>query len=163
MKIVKKIDENWKHHVNHAAVKLNRAISLLFKIRNFVNVNTLKTIYYAIFDSHIDYMVCARKLKTVNRVFTLHKEALRIISFQPIQALCLKSTIYLNLETKFKLKRYSWSVNTSIMYYHQFLTTGTHTVLMYIMVTQIPPLLLNYSNPHSKQSYIEKIYNNTCS
>ena len=83
MKIVKKIDESWKHHVHDAAVKLNRAISLLFKIRNFVNVNTLKTIYYAIFDSHIDYMVWAQNLKTVNRVFTLHKKALGIISFQP--------------------------------------------------------------------------------
>ena len=46
---------NWKHHVSDIAIKLNRADALLFKIRNFININTLKTIYYAIFDSHINY------------------------------------------------------------------------------------------------------------
>ena len=38
---------NWKHHVSDIAIKLNRANALLFKIRNFVNVNTSKIIYYA--------------------------------------------------------------------------------------------------------------------
>ena len=37
---------NWKHHVSDIAIKLNRANALLFKIRNFVNVNTSKIIYY---------------------------------------------------------------------------------------------------------------------
>ena len=35
---------SWKHHVTDIAIKLNRAIVLLFNIRNFVNVNTLKTL-----------------------------------------------------------------------------------------------------------------------
>ena len=46
---------NCKHHVSDVAIKLNRENALPFKIRNFVNVNTSKTIYYAIFDSHINY------------------------------------------------------------------------------------------------------------
>ena len=52
-----KIDHNmnWKNHINDNAVKLNRANALLFKIRNFVNITILKTIYFAIFDSHINY------------------------------------------------------------------------------------------------------------
>ena len=45
---------NWKQ-VSHIAIKLNGVNALLFKIRNIVNVNTLKTIYYTIFDSHINY------------------------------------------------------------------------------------------------------------
>ena len=42
-----RIDENlnWTHHFTDTAIKLNRINSLLFKIRNFVNVKTLKTIY----------------------------------------------------------------------------------------------------------------------
>ena len=46
-----RIDENlnWKHHVSDVAIKLNRANALLFKIRNFVNGNTLTTIYYTIY------------------------------------------------------------------------------------------------------------------
>ena len=82
-----RIDENlnWKHHVSDIAIKLNRANALLFKIRNFVNVKTLKTIYYAIFDSHINYanVIWAQNSNALNRVSALQKKALRIISFQP--------------------------------------------------------------------------------
>ena len=67
------------------SIKLNRANALLYKIRNFVNVNTLKAIYYAIFDLHINYanVICAQNFNAVNRVSILQKKALRIISFQP--------------------------------------------------------------------------------
>ena len=76
---------NWKHHVSDIAIKLNRANALLFKITNFVNVNTLKTIYYAIFDSHINYahVIWAQNSNAVNRMSILQKKALRTISFQP--------------------------------------------------------------------------------
>ena len=49
-----KIDENlnWKNHIHDIATKLNRYNTLLYKIRNYVNSNTLKSIYFAIFDSH---------------------------------------------------------------------------------------------------------------
>ena len=82
-----RIDENLKrkYHVFDIAIKLNRANALLFKIRNFVNVNTLNIIYYAIFYSHINYanVIWAQDLNAVNRVSILQKKAPRIISFQP--------------------------------------------------------------------------------
>ena len=76
---------NWKHHVSDITIKLNRANALLFKIRNFVNVKTLKTIYCTIFDSHINYanVIWAQNSNAVHRVSVLQKKALRIISFQP--------------------------------------------------------------------------------
>ena len=51
-----KIDENlnWKQHIHDIAIKLNRTDALLFKIRNYVNKHILKTISFAIFDSHIN-------------------------------------------------------------------------------------------------------------
>ena len=66
---------NWKHHVSDIAIKLNRANALLFKIRNFVNVKTLKAIYYVIFDSHINYanVIWAQNSNAVNRVSILKK------------------------------------------------------------------------------------------
>ena len=44
-----KIDSklNWKSHVNATATKLNRANAMLYKVRDFVNANILKSIYYA--------------------------------------------------------------------------------------------------------------------
>ena len=52
-----KIDSklNWKSHVNATATKLNRANAMLYKVRNFVNANILKSIYYALFESHVNY------------------------------------------------------------------------------------------------------------
>ena len=81
-----KIDQNlnWKDHINDIAVKLNRANALLFKIRNFVNIIILKTIYFAIFDSHINYanLVWAQNSNAMSRILTLVKKAMRIITSQ---------------------------------------------------------------------------------
>ena len=41
----------WHDQVNSIAVKLNRANALLLKIRNYVNMKTLRNIYFTIFDS----------------------------------------------------------------------------------------------------------------
>ena len=50
-----KIDSklNWTSHVNATATKLNRANAMLYKVSDFVNANILKSIYYALFESHI--------------------------------------------------------------------------------------------------------------
>ena len=44
-----------KNHINDIAIKLNRANAMLFKVREFVNTRILKSIYYAIFDCHLNY------------------------------------------------------------------------------------------------------------
>ena len=48
-----KIDKNLncKDHIHDIATKLNKANALLYKIRNYPNFNTLKSIYFVIFDS----------------------------------------------------------------------------------------------------------------
>ena len=52
-----KIDQHltWHHHINELSVKLNRANDLLFKIRKFVNDKILRSIYFAIFESSLNY------------------------------------------------------------------------------------------------------------
>ena len=82
-----KIDENlnWKDHIHDIATRLNRANALLFKIRNYVNFNTLKSIYFAIFDSHINYanLIWGQNLNSSFKTVTLHKKAIRIKNNQP--------------------------------------------------------------------------------
>ena len=53
-----KINENfnWKQNIHDIVIKLNRANALLSIIRNYVNKHSLRTIYFAIFDSHINYV-----------------------------------------------------------------------------------------------------------
>ena len=75
---------HWHDQVNNIAVKLNRANALLLKIRNYVNMKTLRNIYYAIFDSHLTYscIVWAQNINTVNRLIILQKKAPRIMNFK---------------------------------------------------------------------------------
>ena len=65
-------------------MKLNRANALLLKIRNYVNMKTLRNTYYAIFDSHLTYscIVWVQNINTVNRLIILQKKALRIMNFK---------------------------------------------------------------------------------
>ena len=81
-----KIDENltWKQHVDFIITKLNRANALLDKVRNFVKPKTLKSVYCAIFESHLNYanLVWGQNSNASHRVFTLQKKAVRINSFQ---------------------------------------------------------------------------------
>ena len=72
-----KIDNklNWKSHVNAIATKLNRANAMHYKVRNFVNANIIKSIYYALFESHINYacILWGQNISAINRLYILQK------------------------------------------------------------------------------------------
>ena len=46
---------NWKFHVDILASKLSRATGMLSRIRHFVSTDTLRSIYFGIFSSHLTY------------------------------------------------------------------------------------------------------------
>ena len=50
-----KIEENltWRHHVNDLSIKLNRANGLFLKMRKYVSLKILRSIYFAVFDSYL--------------------------------------------------------------------------------------------------------------
>ena len=102
-----KIDEdlNWKYQTHNITTKLNRANALLYKIRNYVNCNTLKASYFAIFDSHINYakLIWGQNPNSKLRVITLQEKTLRIINNQPENSL-FRSTIQKNNILKFEEK-----------------------------------------------------------
>ena len=66
---------NWHHHINDLAAKLNRANALLFKIRNYVNQKVLRSIYFAIFDSHLNYanLIWAQNSNAIQQIIILQK------------------------------------------------------------------------------------------
>ena len=57
----KNLDEylNWTPHVNQICVKLNKANAMLSKIRYFVNETILRSIYFAVYNSHLSYACTA--------------------------------------------------------------------------------------------------------
>ena len=77
---------SWKSHIDYLSVKLNRANALLFKIRNFVNSSILRTIYFAIFESHLNYCCLAwsQNCNAINRLVILQKKLLELLNFRHI-------------------------------------------------------------------------------
>ena len=66
-------------------IKLNTASTLLSEIRNFVSFNTLKAIYFAIFDSNINYtnLIWGKNPNTKLWIINLQIKAPKIINNQP--------------------------------------------------------------------------------
>ena len=82
-----KLDTNlsWQYHVNDLSIKLNRANALLFKMRKYVSLKILRSIYFVIFDSYLSYccLVWTQNCCTIQQIVILQKKAVRIINFQP--------------------------------------------------------------------------------
>ena len=80
-----KIDTNlsWQYHVNDLSIKLNRANALLFKMRKYVSLKILRSIYFAIFDSYIYYccLVWAQNCSNIPQIIISQKNAIRITNF----------------------------------------------------------------------------------
>ena len=57
---------------------------MLYKVIDFVNANILKALYYALFESHINYpcIVWRQNISTINRLYILQKKELRTINFK---------------------------------------------------------------------------------
>ena len=80
---------NWSYHVELIAPKLGRAIGMLAKIRHFVHHDTLRTIYFGIFSSIINYgsqMWGNHHNIHINRIIKLQDKALRILNFAHYRA-----------------------------------------------------------------------------
>ena len=57
---------------------------MLYKIRDFVDAGILKSIYCALFESHIHYacIIWGQHVCTINQRFILQNKALRLIHFK---------------------------------------------------------------------------------
>ena len=80
-----KIDTNlrWRYHVNDLSIKLTRADALLFKMRKYVSLKILRSIYFAIFDSYLSYccVVWAQNCSSIQVIIILQKRLLELLIF----------------------------------------------------------------------------------
>ena len=81
------IDENltFKHHLKNLKPKLNTANFLLSKIRYYVKFPLLRTIYYALFDSHLRYgckMWGQRRKEYIETTEKTQNKGIRILNFK---------------------------------------------------------------------------------
>ena len=85
------IDENlsWNFHINEISKKLSRANGMLCKVRHFVSSETLRSIYYAIFSSHLTYSCQVwgqNGNPNLDKIHSLQRKAIRIINFAPFRS-----------------------------------------------------------------------------
>ena len=77
---------NWSYQTEVLSAKLSRAIGMLSKIRHYVPINTLHSIYYGIFSSIMTYgsQIWGQvRNRHISRIETLQNKAIRIINFAP--------------------------------------------------------------------------------
>ena len=89
-------------HCENLTKKLKRANGMLSKIRHYVPATELRSIYYAIFSSHMVYgsQVWGQSITThTEKVFKLQNRAIRIISFADFRA-DVQTIQYLNWKIK---------------------------------------------------------------
>ena len=79
--------------------KLNRANAMLYKVTDFVNINILKSINYALFESHINYtcIIWGQHISTINRLYILQEKALKLSILKSVILTPLLSFIALKL------------------------------------------------------------------
>ena len=87
----------WNFQFDTLASKLSRTNGILAKLRHFVPETLLKTLYYALFHSHISYanIVWGQALTQNSRIGKLQKKCVRILTFSDFNA----ETFQLFMET----------------------------------------------------------------
>ena len=88
----------WNYQFDLLASKLSKANGILAKLRHFIPLSLLKTVYYAIFHSHLSYasIVWGQSLSLNSRIGKLQKKCLRIISFSNFNV--ETNQLFVNLE-----------------------------------------------------------------
>ena len=75
----------WTNQVNLLTSKLARAAGIISKVRHFVEYKTLLSIYYSLFDSHLNYFIQIFGYiasTTMSKISALQNKTLRIIHFR---------------------------------------------------------------------------------
>jgi hypothetical protein len=73
----------WNYHITNISKKISRGVGILSKLRNFMDTDLLKTIYYCLVYSHLSYGIHAwgsACMKEIDKVIVLLKKAARIMT-----------------------------------------------------------------------------------
>ena len=74
---------NWTQHINYLNAKLCKGLWVILKLKKYVNINTLKIIYYSLIYSHLKYCVTSweKSAKTIIQpIINTQKRVIRIMT-----------------------------------------------------------------------------------
>ena len=80
---------SWKHHTHELSKKLNRAVGMIYKIRDNCTSSVLRSLYFSLFNSHLSYGLsvwgnCNNIYS--NKLLIAQKKIIRAISFTDFSA-----------------------------------------------------------------------------
>jgi hypothetical protein len=86
-----RLDENLTFQANHDAIvsKLNQAIFMINRIKNFIPSRALKTLYHSLFHCHLMYcpiITSCSSLANIEKLFKIQKKVIRIITHSSYHA-----------------------------------------------------------------------------
>ena len=74
----------WKVHIDNVSTKISKSIGLLYKIRHFVNLKIMRTLYYSLVYPYLIYAIevwGSADITHLNRLLILQKRLVRLITF----------------------------------------------------------------------------------
>jgi hypothetical protein len=79
------VDEslNWRYHIAHICKTLAKCVGIMYKIRNYIDINTSITLYYTLFYPYLTYcnIVWGNTYKSyLQPVVLLQKKIIRVIA-----------------------------------------------------------------------------------
>ena len=89
---------NFKEHTNSLSRKLSKSNGIISKLRHFLPKDTLLTLYYSLFQSHLTYGLQAwfSSRSSISRLVSLQKSAVRLMTFSPFRS--HTEPLFLNLK-----------------------------------------------------------------
>ena len=124
---------NWKTHIDYSGKKISSSCGSLVKVRNCVEIDTLREIYHALIHSYIRYGIIAwgsAAKSSLKQLQTIMNRAIRIIAMAPrgnidlnplyeiLEILKLEDIYHLEL-AKFVFKEKSSSLPPNLAKYFQ--------------------------------------------
>ena len=76
---------NWKYHILSVSKKISRSIGVMYRIRKYVNIAILKSIYYSLIYSHIVYAIQvwgSASNTELDNILILQKKAVRMMVYK---------------------------------------------------------------------------------
>jgi len=96
---------SWINHIDNISTKVSKSVGLLYKIRNFVDIKIIKTLYYSLVYPHLIYAIevwGSANETHLNKILILQKKIVRLISFsdkrQPNYSFLPSDPLFFKLE-----------------------------------------------------------------
>lgn len=158
---------NWKAHIDHVCKKVSNACGSLAKLRNCVDVNTLREVYHALIHSYLRYGLLAWGSATKTALKPLQviiNRAIRIMCFAPYGAIDITplyeildildiDSVYKLEVGKFMFKHKNEMIPVSIANYFQFRNISPHGYNLRSQRTSSDPQIIHRTNSGKRSIY----------